>query len=123
MTFAAFITGGLMLLLGDTGEKIGKFVFPGGVAMENVSIPVVLIGFASSVLWMLLKAKASTKPDESSSTVNFKSARTNTRAEENIPDPMMGRGQAAQRGPTISDQFPKSWAEWTKRRNSFWERH
>jgi hypothetical protein len=57
MTFAAFITGGVMLLYGDTG---GTFIItlPGGVVMENVGAPVIFLGFASSILWMVLKAKA-----------------------------------------------------------------
>lgn len=57
MTFAAFITGGVMLLYGDTGGTF-KITLPGGVVMENVGVPVIFLGFASSILWMLLKAKA-----------------------------------------------------------------
>jgi hypothetical protein len=56
MTFAAFITGGIMLLYGDTNGTF-KVAFPGGIVMENVGVPVIFLGFASSILWMLLKAK------------------------------------------------------------------
>jgi hypothetical protein len=58
MTFAAFISGGVLLLYGDTGGTF-KVTLPGGVVMENVGVPVIFLGFASSLLWMLLKAKAS----------------------------------------------------------------
>jgi hypothetical protein len=57
MTFAAFLTGGVMLLYGDSGGTF-KITLPGGVVMENVGVPVIFLGFASSILWMLLKARA-----------------------------------------------------------------
>jgi hypothetical protein len=57
LTFAAFITGGVMLLYGDPSGTF-KITFPGGIVMENVGVPVIFLGFASSILWMLLKAKA-----------------------------------------------------------------
>lgn len=64
MTFAAFITGGVMLLYGDSTGTF-KVTLPGGVVMENVGVPVIFLGFASSILWMLLKAKAPEGSNES----------------------------------------------------------
>jgi hypothetical protein len=57
LTFAAFITGSVMLLYGDPSGAF-KITLPGGIVMENVGVPVIFLGFASSILWMLLKAKA-----------------------------------------------------------------
>ena len=57
ITFAAFIAGSVMLLYGDPGGGM-KVILPGDVVMENVGVPVIFLGFASSIIWMLLKAKA-----------------------------------------------------------------
>jgi hypothetical protein len=44
ITFAAFITGSVMLLYGDPGGDI-KITLPGGVVMENVGVPVIFLGY------------------------------------------------------------------------------